>query len=53
MAEGEKKEVYFGDYCFNCKHYPKGSAEEPCNECLGQPWNYDSHKPINFEKKGG
>lgn len=45
------KEVNFRLYCPKCKYYPLGSTDDPCNECLGQPWNENSHKPINYKEK--
>lgn len=45
------KEVYFLDYCPKCKHYQKLDYEDPCNDCLAQPFMMDSHKPMNFEEK--
>ena len=45
------KEVRFDQYCQKCKHYNKNEDEEPCDECLNNPVNLYSHKPINFEEK--
>lgn len=45
------KEVYFGTYCETCKHCSKTEAEEPCDECLSNPTNLYSHKPVNYEEK--
>lgn len=45
------KECYYSYYCCQCKWYKQPESEEPCNECLGRPWNINSHKPINFEAK--
>lgn len=47
----ERKEVRFDMYCPDCKHLKKHEEEEPCRECLNQPWNIDSQRPIRFEKK--
>lgn len=44
------KEVYFGEYCKKCKHMNCNSDEEPCNECLTNPVNEHSHKPVKFEE---
>lgn len=44
------KEVRFDEYCKLCKHYEKAATEDPCWDCLNQGWNYDSHKPIEFEE---
>lgn len=46
---GDKKEVYFSQWCKSCKHYNEPETEEPCNECLGEPGNEDSHKPVKWE----
>ena len=44
-------EVYFDQFCRECKHNDKKATDEPCFECLENPVNEGSHKPINFEKK--
>ena len=46
------KEVYFHGYCENCKHYNISENLEPCNECLSNPVNLYSHKPIKFSGIG-
>jgi len=45
------KEVYFNEYCPKCKNAETFEGDEPCNECLAQGWNDDSHKPIRFKPK--
>lgn len=45
------KEVYFDKYCKTCKHTKKKDTEEPCDECLDNPINLHSHKPVNWEAK--
>jgi hypothetical protein len=56
----DTKEVYYDMYCGNCKYFKKKEIDpkygheyenEKCEECLSQPYNEDSHKPINFEKE--
>ena len=47
--EQEYKEVYFDKYCKSCKHWSEKDTDEPCNECLSNPSNSYSHKPINWE----
>lgn len=47
MAE---KLVEFEKYCKDCKHLEKEENEEPCWECLTNPVNEDSHKPLYFEE---
>lgn len=44
-------EVYFGKYCKACKHYEKHSDQNPCDECLREPMNLYSHKPVRYEEK--
>lgn len=50
MDEGYK-EVYFGEYCKSCKFKDKKEDETPCDECLAEPVNLNSHKPVKYEKK--
>ena len=45
------KEVYFGEYCKKCKHFDKMEEEKPCCQCLEEPVNLYSHKPVRFEEK--
>lgn len=49
--DNEFKEVYFHAYCKDCKHKSVKEADEPCRECLDNPINSYSHKPVNFEKQ--
>ena len=48
--EDSYKEVYFGVYCKQCKHELKDEADEPCHDCLNEPVNTYSHKPVYFEQ---
>ena len=48
------KEVYFHEYCDTCEHWDLDDVKDPCNECLGEPANLHSHKPVCYvadEKK--
>lgn len=47
----EEKEVYFGQYCKSCKHHGLEESKDPCNDCLAEPGNTNSHKPMNYESK--
>jgi hypothetical protein len=47
----ETKIVYFDKYCPVCKYQTLNKTEDPCNECLTNPSNINSHKPVNFEEK--
>ena len=49
--EGDYKEVDFDTYCPLCKDWETSVEEDPCFECLDEPVNVDSHKPVNFEEK--
>ena len=51
MDVSAEKEVYFDQYCPKCEHEDKPSHEEPCNDCLNNPSNINSHKPVNWKKK--
>lgn len=45
------KEVLFDQYCEKCKHNDNKETESPCDECLENPVNLYSHKPVKFEEK--
>lgn len=51
MDHQSYKEVYFHEYCKTCKHKDLKEHEEPCNECLSEPTNLDTHRPVRYEKK--
>lgn len=51
MDCNEYKEVYFHEYCKMCKHWDKNENQDPCFECLDEPVNQYSHKPLKFEEK--
>lgn len=45
------KEVRFDLYCSKCKHKKLPEIDEPCYECLKNPVNLHSRKPVNFEEE--
>lgn len=45
------KEVLYGEYCHKCVHADKSEQEDPCFECMAEPTNLWSHKPVKFEPK--
>lgn len=47
----EEKEVYFDQYCKSCKHHGLEESKDPCNDCLAEPSNTNSNKPMNYESK--
>jgi hypothetical protein len=49
--EYEYKEVEFWKYCEKCKHYEVEDVKDPCNDCLDEPVNLHSTKPVYFEEK--
>jgi hypothetical protein len=50
MIDEGMKEVYFNQYCKSCKHFELPEHEEPCDSCLAQGANFQSHKPSNYEE---
>lgn len=51
MSDTKEKIVDFFNYCKYCKHYKDKATDDPCNECLSEPVNWDSRKPVRFEEK--
>ena len=49
--EESYKEVYFDQYCKNCKYEKLKEIDDPCDECLNNPVNLYSHKPVMYEEK--
>lgn len=45
------KEVEFDKYCPYCAHVNEFDGDDPCDECLANPVNQNSHKPINYKEK--
>lgn len=50
METNAYKEVYFSMYCKTCRHFDKLDSDTPCDECLENPVNLYSHKPIRYEE---
>ena len=44
------KEVYFDQYCKTCENRKKKEHESPCDMCLEEPSNQESHKPVYYEE---
>lgn len=44
------KEVYYYKYCKLCKYYDTDETEDPCNDCLDNPSNEDTHKPTGYKR---
>ena len=47
----DTKFVWFADYCSRCEHKDLPESELPCDECLAEPVNLNSHKPVYFKEK--
>ena len=37
--------------CKSCKYEERDEHEEPCIDCLYEPVNQDTHKPVKWEEK--
>ena len=48
--ENDKKEVYFDEWCPQCKYHDTPEVEDPCNQCLAEGSNNNSHKPLYFKE---
>lgn len=46
--ENKQKEAWFWMYCGRCALKNKSEEHPVCNECLGEPFNENSHKPVNY-----
>lgn len=49
MDNEERKEVYFDKYCSHCEYKDLKEYKDPCHECLSNPVNLYSHKPLKFK----
>ena len=49
--ENSYKEVYFDQYCKTCEYAKQKEDESPCDDCLNEPVNIDSHKPMYWKEK--
>lgn len=43
------KFVDFYKYCNECKFKDNSEEQDPCYDCLAEPVNEDSHKPMYFK----
>lgn len=51
MISKQNREVRFDKYCELCKYKELDDIKDPCNDCLGEPVNECSHKPVYFEEQ--
>lgn len=49
--EYDYKEVRFDQYCDSCKFVKNEQEDTPCDECLSEPANLHSHKPVKYIEK--
>lgn len=49
----KNNEVLFGEYCKTCKYERYSETDSPCAECLAEPVNLYSHKPVKWEGVDG
>lgn len=41
--------VRFDIWCEKCKHRDVDDIKSPCNECLEEPTNTNSKRPVRYE----
>ena len=45
------------EYCKTCEHFKEKDFLDPCHECLNNPVNTNSQRPVNYKEaekqKGG
>ena len=46
----DTRECLFNIYCKTCKYFEKEGWEDPCDACLCETYNIDSHKPVNYKE---
>lgn len=44
------KEVDFNKYCKTCEYKETEEKCDPCNDCLAEPMNADSEKPVYWKE---
>ena len=45
------KEVYYDKYCPSCKYEHCQETDDPYYDCMSEPVNLYSHKPVRWEEK--
>ena len=48
--DDDYKFVEFDEFCVTCKHKKIQETEAPCDECLSNPVNLNSRKPVKWEE---
>lgn len=49
----KNNEVFFEEYCKTCKYKNYSETDSPCEECIAEPVNLYSHKPVKWEGANG
>jgi hypothetical protein len=49
----KNNEVFFEEYCKTCKYKNYSETDSPCAECIAEPVNLYSHKPVKWEGADG
>lgn len=49
VIDSDLREVNFEKYCGICKYADCPEHEDPCFECLDNPLNYCTEKPVKWE----
>ena len=49
----KNNEVFFEEYCKTCKYKNYSETDSPCAECIAEPVNLYSHKPVKWEEADG
>ena len=44
-------EVDFVKYCPTCQYWNQDEKFDPCNDCLAEPMNANSAKPVYWKEK--
>lgn len=44
------KEADFEKYCKTCEHRDRDEKCDPCNDCLAEPMNTNSEKPVYWKE---
>ena len=39
------------EWCQSCEHCNLQDYEDPCNDCLDEPMNEDSRRPVFYKEK--
>lgn len=53
VSDEELREVDFEAYCKTCKYEKRPEEQNPCCDCLEEPLNLFSQKPVKWEGKSG